>query len=277
MDGIQDQEWSPPWKRNLALGVSIAVGLATIFVFSVLVEVSLTASVPPSDTFPGPFVVVWTFFALLPVLVVTLPTYLFLRYGLVAPVSSLVLAPLYAISSGATDPDTTSFGGSGLFFLLVVLAGGEVSVRALVGGRWRPPISPRSLRAVRVGGLVALIYAVLATVSATVIHPIVAEPPFAPQPPIDYLLQSLGLFLLFFVLYLVGVGLPVGLFVRFRTIVPLIGAVLLVAADIAILWTTSGGPTDGVVVFLLMIPVIGIAVSLLGLVEYLLKRALSER
>lgn len=284
MDRIRTRKWSLPWQWNSAFGASVAVGLGYTTIYFLLTDSSFQAYLPPLDMYPGAFIVVWAFFAVLPVLVGALPTFLFLRYVLVVPMATLVSTTLYTVSTGGTVPTgVAEFEIFAMLFLLVSLAVGEISVRGLVAGRWRVPLSQASIRAVKIGVFVALVYTFLVTVVFTllaavnVINPVPAEPPFAgPPTPIDQLVEFFVLTLVFFVLYIIGVGLPVGLFIRFRMVVPLIGAILLGVA-VPLVWVILFVPDETNIIFLLMIPAIGIAVSLFGLVEHLLKWTLSER
>ncbi len=217
---------------------------------------------------------------LVTVLVVVLPlafasvaTYLFVRKGLLTPLFTLLVGTPLTLVALRPDGELAFVASVAGLTLAATLAVVEYLVRSL-GPVARVEGKRATLAAVIAGTAATLVYG--AAYTTLVLLPDWPTPD--PIPPTGAFTPAsiLAALVFFFGLYLLLVGVPVGLFVRYRIVLPLLVVLPVLVLDVTVVWTLSVDEDLPSALYVIVLPAIALGLAAIGALEHRL-RGLSRR
>jgi hypothetical protein len=213
---------------------------------------------------------------LLTLLVVVLPlafasvaTYLFVRERLLAPLSTLLVGPPLTLLVLRPDGELAFVASVAGLTLAATLAVFEYLVRSLgpvahIEGRSATP------PAVLAGTVATTLYS--AAYTALVLLPDWPTPDPIPPTGAPTLASMLAALVFFFGLYLLLVGVPVGLLVRYRVVLPLLLVLPVLVVDTTVIWSLSAEEDLPSALYVIVFPTLVLALAGIGAVEHRLRR-----
>ncbi|WP_331233155.1 hypothetical protein [Natronorarus salvus] len=252
-----------PVRTSIAVGVVFAL---LVLGHQVAVDSPFLPGVGSVSLLGG---LVTTLLFVLPVTFASIATYLLVRERLLAPVATLLVGTPAALVLLRPDGElafVASVAGLTLAATLTVL---EYLLRSL-GPVAHIEVSKPTLAAVVAGSAVAFVYT--AAFTAFVLLPDWSTP--APLPPVGTPTPAslLAAFVFFFGLYLLLVGVPVGLLVRYRVVLPLLFVLPVLVLDTTVVWTLPAREDVPSALYVIVLPALALALASLGAIEYALRR-----
>ena len=205
----------------------------------------------------------------LPLAFASLATYLLVREGLLTPVLTLLVGTptaLFVLRPDGQLAFVASVAGLTLATTLAVL---EYLVRSL-GPVARTDGERATLAAVLAGSAAGVIYS--AAYTAVVLFPDWPTPD--PIPPTGALSPAsiLAALVFFSGLHLLIVGVPVGLLVRYRIVLPLVVVLPVLVLDTTIVWSLSAEEDLPSALYVIVLPTLALGLAAIGALEHRLRR-----
>lgn len=266
MSGLPTRLRETPIRTSAVVGAAYALGL---LVYQVVIPAPLLTGLLRGNPFAFSSVAVVSLLVVGPFLLGAGSTYLALERRAVTPALALFAGSLAALALVRPTGDRVFiglvFGGA----LVVSLAALEWIARALV--RIRTGFTATD-RAVLVGVLAAAGYTAL--FARRVLVPEWQTPdPIPPAGPMSPLEGAMAV-TFFFGLYLLVVGAPIAMFVRYRLVVPIAVLVPVLLADWTVVWLAWAEGELVVAVYFVLFPVLVLGVLGIAALEFALRRRL---
>lgn len=255
---------STPIRTSAFVGAAYALAL---LIYQVALPAPFLTDLLRGNPFAFSAVAIVSILVLGPFLLGTGTTYLALRRRAVTPAIALFVGSLGALALFRPNGDRVFLGLVFGAALVVTLAALEWLARS--AARFRTEFTAAD-RAILIGTVATAVYTAL--FARQVLVPEWQTPdPIPPAGPMSSLGGAMAL-VFFFGLYLLVVGAPIALFVRYRLVAPIALLVPVVLADWLVVWLAWAEGELVVAVYFVLFPVLALGVLGIAALEFALRR-----
>lgn len=253
-----------PIRTSAFVGAAYAL---VLLVYQVALPAPLLTGLLRGNAFAFSTVAIVSILVLGPFLLATGTTYLALHRRAVTPAFALFVGSFAALALFRPNGDRVFIGLVFGAALVVTLAALEWLVRSVA--RFRTGFTATD-RAILIGTVATAVYTAL--FARQVLVPEWQTPdPIPPAGPMSPLEGAMAV-VFFFGLYLLVVGAPIALFVRYRLVAPIALLVPVVLADWLVVWLAWAEGELVVAVYFVLFPVLAVGVLGIAALEFALRR-----